>query len=852
MKTTRRNLLVNLGIQVTAMIAIPSSILAESPFKSFQLVLSDVTAATPPDGLLAVLAPFVKARVPISCIVSAKTGADAFHPDSALAGFLRRMITDYPAQIEVILEVPDLTDQPHYFQGRLATQARQDLEDGLLDAHSDHQLARSILTLANYGDTIEFDPRGVRAAGFRTVLSLPRSGAELVDSRWLDGTLHLFGGMHFGLTEPFETIQQALTASVRDDPRSLLILSVAGLAPENMSVDVVRMTQIASLISELSRAGQIVPTTPTDFHSRLSTKANTVIGLRLDVPGKPDDPVSETALELVRWLRARDISFTVAGPDADLWIEDGTDVCQTEVQGLDERQSRCRMFGDVNFDPPSMASLPPRVAMTTTPIIDPIAGVDKNATLHPPRVAFVDDRKSARQSVSDIKALQDTVLVLDQSSHSSVAQRTKATAIIRMLNERSGFEVTDVASLADRIQTPDSIQLIYHQTKEVMHRERIALAANERLDHDLLRSDAELAWRYFQNLKNAETGLIPSTAFLVGGKTTLYNYTTMWDVGSQIFGMIAAVELGLMTQAELNGWAERLIGGLSTVVLQGLRLPSSIVHVDLKEIPDQSFTTCDVGRLLNAFHRLRAFSPALKDVIESKVAGWDLQETIHDGRMQDVTKNRTMDRFISHCTDYAARGYAAFGVTADSPYAKLVGPSDADALIALLYGASDIGSIGAEPLLLDGIELGFSQTTQYLADMLFAAQVEDNRKTGNMRCVSECPLDRAPWFTYQGYSINNFAEPWNVQVRPVDEKYTQPAFLKSIEVVSVKAAYLWATTHPHSYSSTLVDYVRARARIEGFGFSPGIYTATGLAMVDYSDLNTNGVILEAAAAILNG
>lgn len=306
-----------------------------------------------------------------------------------------------------------------------------------------------------------------------------------------------------------------------------------------------------------------------------------------------------------------------------------------------------------------------------------------------------------------------------------------------------------------------------------------------------------------------------------------------------------------MAPPELNRWAERLIVGLPTVTLQGLRLPSSIVHVGNDEEPDRSFTTCDVGRLLSAFHRLRTFSPALKDVIENKVANWDLQETIHEGRMQDLTSRRTIDRFISHCTEYTARSYAAFGVAADSAYAQLSGTRDADAVMELLYSASAIGSIGAEPLLLEGIEMGFSPTSQYLADLLFAAQVEDNRKTGTMRCVSESPLNQAPWFTYQGYSINNFAQPWNVQVRSDDEKYTRPEFVKSIEVVSVKAAFLWAATHPHSYSNALVNYVRTRARLADFGFSSGIYLETGLAMADYSDLNTNGIILEAAAAILS-
>ncbi len=850
-KISRRNLFLQFGAQLSALVVAPSMSSAELPFKSFQIVLSDITTMTPPEALLALLEPFVKAGVPISCIVTPESGTETFRPDSVLADYLRRFIADYPARIEVILETPALTGRPYYFQSRLATQARQAMKDGLLAPQSGDQLALSLLTLANFGTTMTYEPGGVRAAGFRSVLTLPRSGIVPVESRWDHGVLHIFGGMHFGLTEPVESIQTALTASVRDDPRSLLILSTSGLTSENTAPAVARMTEIASLISEHARAGRIVPTTPTDYHVRASPYPDTVIGLRVDVQGTPDEPINASALELIHWLQAHDIAFTVARDEPPTKKENGTDICPQEGQGEAGRQDHCSIAKDADSGQQGEPLLQPKVAIVKFPEIDPINGVDHQATLHPPRIAFVGEENSSIQVVSDIKTLEDTVLILDQRSYSSVAQRLKTTAIIRMLDRRSSFRITDVNSFVDQVQPRDSIRLVYQQTEDVMYREHSALAAKEPLDRDLLLRDAKLAWRFFKKFTNPETGLIPSTVFLSEGSVTFYNYATMWDIGSQIFGMIAAVELDLMTVSELNNWAKPLIENLSTVTIQGLQLPSSIVHVGNKEKPDQAFNSCDVGRLLNAFHRLRTFSPALKDTIERKVAGWDIQETVHKGRMHDLTPRLSYDRFISHCTDYAAKGYAAFGIVADSPYAPLDGQADADSLIELLFSAAKIGSLGAEPLLLEGVELGFTPTSKYLADMLFSAQLEDNRKTGTMRCVSESPLDRAPWFVYQGYNINNFAKPWNIEVNSNEARYKRPDFMRSIEVISVKAAYLWVATHPHAYHHTLVDYVRARARIENFGFSAGVYLETGLPMANYTDLNTNGIILEAATYMLD-
>ena len=850
MKINRRNLLVQLGIQLPVLIAGPAAANAQLPFKSFHLVLSDVSAATPPGGFLAILEPFMRAKIPISCIVTPETASGMIHPSSELAGYLRHLVARDPAQIEVIIQTPHLGDRPYYFQSRRATQARRAFEDALFLPQSRTALAHSVLTVANTGTTMDYQLGGVRAAGFRTALTLPQSGTKPVDSHWDQGVLHIFGGMHFGLSAPFFAIEQMLKQSIRDDPRSLLNLSINGLTSENVRPTVAHMSRIAALVSELTDTGKIVPTTPTDYHSRVMPDADTVIGLRLNVSGRPDEQKNLGALELAQWLRAHEFAFTVAGKDALDWSEFSSDTCISEETTRRDDQGRCELRDSAMPDQEVAFALPPKVMMNALPMKDRIAGVDNNATLHPPRFAFVDTQNTPL--VPAIRLLEDTVLVLDANSYSTAAQRQKTTNFISALSHRAGFQITDVTTYADKIWPRDSICRVYLQTQEVMHRERAALAEYEPLNHDLIRRDAALAWRYLKRFTNAKTGLIPSTVSLGGGDATFYNYATMWDIGSQLFGMIAAVKLELMAMEELNQWATLIIDRLPTVIVQGLRLPSAIIHVGAEEEPDQAFNTCDVGRLLNAFHSLAEFSPELKDGIAEKVASWSLQETIQNGRAHDMTAHQSSDHFLSHCSDYAARGYAAFGIAADSPYAPLNGRADADKLNALLFSASEIGIIGAEPLLLEGVELGFTPQSQYLADMLFAAQLEDNRNTGTMRCVSESPINRFPWFTYQGYDIGDIDDPWKVQVISDDKALKHPDFLRAIEVVSVKAAYLWAATHPHSYSNALVAHARSRARIADFGFSPGIFLKTGHPMEGYSDLNTNAIILEACAQIVKG
>jgi len=67
--------------------------------------------------------------------------------------------------------------------------------------------------------------------------------------------------------------------------------------------------------------------------------------------------------------------------------------------------------------------------------------------------------------------------------------------------------------------------------------------------------------------------------------------------------------------------------------------------------------------------------------------------------------------------------------------------------------------------------------------------------------------------------------------------------------VSSKAAFLWAAYHPGAYADALIAHIREKARLE-IGFASNVNTATGLATQNYTDLNTNGIILQAIAHIV--
>jgi hypothetical protein len=182
----------------------------------------------------------------------------------------------------------------------------------------------------------------------------------------------------------------------------------------------------------------------------------------------------------------------------------------------------------------------------------------------------------------------------------------------------------------------------------------------------------------------------------------------------------------------------------------------------------------------------------------------------------------------------------------------MVGDSEADARMGLLYGADAFGPMGAEPLLLEAVELGFSRPAYYLAKVLFGAQMAAHQQTGGMFCVSEGPLPDEPWFAYQGLDLSDPAQPWKVSATAQSPQYHSEEFRKENLMTSTKAAFLWAACHPHPYSRKLLEYVRSRARRPAGGFSVGVYMESGLATENYTDVNTNGVILQCVARLLSG
>ena len=171
----------------------------------------------------------------------------------------------------------------------------------------------------------------------------------------------------------------------------------------------------------------------------------------------------------------------------------------------------------------------------------------------------------------------------------------------------------------------------------------------------------------------------------------------------------------------------------------------------------------------------------------------------------------------------------------------------------LLHRAAFLGPFGAEPILLEAVERNQSDESRFLAEILFDAQLSWFEETGEMKCVSEAPLNFSPWFIYQGLRVDKRGrEAWSISTKSNLAVYRTAEFMEKAELISTKSAYLWAATHPHDFTDRLMALVRAQTPIADHGFSVGVFASTSEPLEGYSDVNTNGIILTAIAKMLLG
>jgi hypothetical protein len=345
---------------------------------------------------------------------------------------------------------------------------------------------------------------------------------------------------------------------------------------------------------------------------------------------------------------------------------------------------------------------------------------------------------------------------------------------------------------------------------------------------------ARRAWTWIEASYQPATGLTDGTQG--------WTWATHWDVGSMIASYYAARELGLLDESSYRDRIDRLLSTLEQAPLfEGKTFERTISTRSRGEGRGGGWSTTDLGRLFLWLKAVAHRDPAFAARAEAVVRRNDPAALLQGGYMRGVTfdggRRREFQEGHIGYEQYSAEGFAAWQLPVDKArgFARHALPlriMDRQAM-ADVRGFDRLTS---DPVVLLGLELGWTPESRRLAEEMLAAQRERWRRSGRVTIVGEDALSRPPHFFYY-YCLYTRGRDFAIDVQDPDAVVSGPRW------VSAKGAFAWHALLPSEYTRHAVRSVRAAAGPGGW--ASGTWEE-GLGSTGTLSVNTQAVILEAA------
>lgn len=787
-------------------------------FGSWFVLVEGIGPAHSPERLRQMLAAFSQRGIPVI------VGFDADTPD-ALVAAIAAHAREESGLVDCAVVLAQKPGDNRYFQLRAAS----DLRAGLAAKGWPVGLPLTSCLLA--GDVKAFDPYALRAAGFRIRIAAPDAGdaGDLVlrSPDW--GQLNIKGG---------------LTCSLTDAPKAVLAAQAGTDQLFRFTLDdratVADTERWAQAFADAIFDSAAYLTRPTDYLLQAGPGASALLGVVIDPEGPidPDGPVAHFIAE----LQAHGLAFSLLADPSMQPPPGGVELCWRATDPAQVPENAACLVREAGEG----VAMPPQ---TTIDLIMPGQSG-----------AWTGQRGDGRYQIAaqpwdtdapmfglDKDPLGDRVIVIGAGDLVLPIQRRAALdRLVTVARDGTGH-VLSLEGYMRAVVAPDpplerlwSARVRFGQANT---------GAPRAADPSELQKDAATAWKFIERYTDDKTGFCAGTVQWGTNARSDWNLT-LWDVGSQMQGIVAAGRLAVIPIDEVKRRIAKILENLPTIMIGATRLPPAVFHGQTLAAPRAEFDSCDTGRFLMALSQAVAAGAVSEDAARGAIARWDLAQVIRDDAVHDWHGGAWVDATMTHCNGYASRGYGAWGMGFARAYPPLQETPDADDLMRLLYAAGDLGALGADSLLLDILETDAEPACDYLARVLFDAQLDWFETTGQIKCASESPLNFAPWFAYHGLRVDRSgADGWVILSKDSSPRYQTPEHRAKAEVISAKAAYLWAALFPHDYSDRLLTLMRDTARVEDYGFLVGLFAEDMRPMERYSDVNTNGIILQALAAL---
>ncbi|MCK0142841.1 DUF3131 domain-containing protein [Aliiroseovarius sp. F20344] len=835
------------------------------------VVIRNVTPRSSAASLFSFLDPITSQDVPVCVAVKFDQEEwDRAAQNKGLMEMLNKLTIDYPSLIDLAIELPGLASELPYLRMRMASEARNRFKQAMAEV-SGKYVPKTVVFDQPDGEvpTIE----GLRSAGFLTSFLIPKNGSAPIVWRNADGTQQVNGGWSIPRLPTADAITKTFSqATSQNGP----LVFFASFPDDTLQGDDAFFDQGAVLGDAFRR--NLTSTSnyfilPSELRFRSGAAFARHVVLCLEVDG-----AAQTSSSLKSQLIAANIPFSEllrsavsdSAPDAqekngihqcsivstldkDVW----KDVRQATFNtGLDNTITPVHcvaldVAGDKSAALPDLAGFNVVLDLSEAGLGD--VGFDAQGTLHINTTMLL-DASAARQDLRKaiLQSAPPSEDITLRIKGSTFGQPEDAKALVKTLVDFAQSDKFRLLDLRQHFQTTtaksEAARLLRAARRWPM---RASNAERDAQNRTQLLADAKTAWSYIEHLTDPKTGLVPATAWIEEDRIDTYRFSTMWDTGSLLLAIISAHSIGILDDDAFEVRLKTALAGLSTGRFNGLRLPKGLTSTDGKAKGDDDYNASDTARLLTALHLVQSYTKNDYGIAEI-VAGWDLDKTIRDGTPMTVRDGKFVSAYRSNYAGYIARGFGLWGFPVVSPYNAPKPGSRFDQGVQILHDVARFGPIGTEPHLLEAVELGASPLATTAAEALFAAQIEEHRATGKLVCVSEGPVNRAPWFVYQGYQIDDNGGHWTVETLDPSPRFKTKGFVRAVDMLNSKGAFLWNAHRPNDYTDRLVEQVRKRAKARELGFSPGVFSVTGKSDQTYSDINTNGVILQAIAYKLNG
>lgn len=356
---------------------------------------------------------------------------------------------------------------------------------------------------------------------------------------------------------------------------------------------------------------------------------------------------------------------------------------------------------------------------------------------------------------------------------------------------------------------------------------------------------ANIAWRYFENNYQVETGLVNSV--------DQYPATTLWDQSSYILGMIAAYRLDIIDQETFNHRIVNVLKALEKMPLYDEVLPNKSYNTTNLKMVDYNnqatekgigWSAIDIARLMVPLNIILWNYPEHGPAIKSVIDRWDISMMIDNGVLMGATIEEGKTKYVQEgrigYEEYASRAMALMGydVAEASQYRDFLEfidiegiPIPTDSRDPAIYEAHNY--VVSESYILQAIEFGLDHHTKEFAYRVYKTQEERYQRTGILTAVSEDNIDRPPYFVYN--TVFSSGKIWNAITDTGDDASAH-------KTLSTKAAFGWDQIFKTQYSNELMK-VASTLYDKDKGWYSGFYEVDQQPNKAIT-ANTNAVILE--------